>query len=140
MNPAPISTLIVFGKGDENISESMRPLLDEPIPIPDMPKLHICLSKRAWLNFSESNLSIFLKKLLQNITNIRKKYLIRVGMDAGNRPILVAPRALRYYGSRNPCSSWNHLNLKTMRNERLRIDWDVGHRSWLWQGGHQSPL
>ena len=135
MNPAPISTFIVFSKGDEDITERMRPLLDEPIPISDMSELHVCLSERGWLNFSESNLSIFLKKLLQNITNIRKKYLIRVGVNTGNRPVLVPLRTMRHNGARNPSSSRTHLNLKAMRDEWLGIDGDVGHLARFRLGG-----
>ena len=127
MNPGTISPFIVFGKGDENITESMRPLLDEPIPIPDMPKLHICLSKRAWLYFPKSNLCISLKKLFQNITNIGEEYLIWVRMNGRSCPILMTTRVVRQDGPGNPSSPLHCLYLRTMRDERGWINGNVGH-------------
>ena len=118
----------------------MWTLLNEPISISDMREPDIGFPKRAGLDFCKPNMCLFLKKLLKNITHIWKEYLVWMWEDARNRPILVPSWAMWDNHMRDPIATFNHLNLKAMRNERLRVYGNVGHRQRLRRGGDQSPV
>ena len=103
-------------------------LPNEPVSISHMQELDVSLSKGAGLDLSEPNMSILLKKFLQNLSDIRKKYLIRMRVDGCNHPIFVSSRAVRKNGTRNPSSSFDFLYLKSIWHKRQRVDGNVGHQ------------
>jgi hypothetical protein len=49
--PPPVDSFIVFDKGYVNIIKSMYATLNKSIFVPEMLKLNIFLTKRAFLNF-----------------------------------------------------------------------------------------
>src|SRR4051812_8285362 len=116
----------------------MRTLLNESISVSNMREPDISLSKRTGLDFSKAYLLNSPKKLFKNLTHIWEKYLIWMRVDTGNRLVFVPSRAMRNNRMRNPIAAFNHLNLKAMRNERLRVYGNIGHRQRLRRGGDQS--
>jgi hypothetical protein len=124
-----ISTSIMLNKYNKNIPKLMRAVVNELVPVMEIHKFDIGLTKRAWLDICVFNPSMIAEEIMQHITDVSESYLMlrkRIDCDNGNIRIAFSGPAKNHPA--HGLAIGNHYTLESSGDERRRINKLIRHR------------
>jgi hypothetical protein len=96
LSPPPVDSFIMFSKRNMDILELMWTLRHKLVPISEMHKANICLTKGTSLHIPDTHSCNIGKEIFEDITDICEMYLtFGLGLNGCNGELFMAARPTR---------------------------------------------